>query len=200
MRELALHILDLLQNAREAGATMVHLTVEENPTEDRLIIEVKDNGRGMEKEKVDRVKDPFFTTRKTRHVGLGLPLLAAAAERCNGSLTIVSRPGRGTGIRAVFQLSHIDLVPLGELPKTLLAFLLGEPFCDLVYLRRRGKVFYYLDTFSIRREIEPASLSDPEIRQWLFDYLTEEEEYIALSVEASHEAATQTGREVNVQT
>ena len=98
MRELSLHVLDILQNAREAKATLVELTVDEDLAGDRLTIEVRDNGVGMTAETLQRVRDPFFTTRKTRHVGLGLPLFSAAAERCNGSLTLESAPGRQRSI------------------------------------------------------------------------------------------------------
>ena len=88
MRELSLHILDVLQNGREAGATEVRLTIDEDHSADRLSVTVEDNGRGMNEEIMERVLDPFFTTRKTRHVGLGLPLFAAAAQRCNGNLKL----------------------------------------------------------------------------------------------------------------
>lgn len=178
MRELALHILDVLQNAREAGATRVELTVEEDPKEDRLVIEVRDNGKGMDRQTVRNVLDPFFTTRKTRHVGLGLPLFAAAAEQCGGGLQIDSEPGRGTTVRAVFQLGHIDRAPLGDVAATILAFLLGEPPCDLVYARRRGDRRFRLDTRELRRELDPVPLSHPAVREWLKSYIEEGEQAV----------------------
>jgi signal transduction histidine kinase len=100
MRELSLHILDALENSREAGATAIELVVEEDTTADRLAITIRDNGRGMSQAQLDRIGDPFFTTRTTRHVGLGIPLFKAAAERCNGNLTVTSQPGRGTTLQA----------------------------------------------------------------------------------------------------
>lgn len=180
MKELSLHVLDILQNAREAGATLVHLTVEENLDEDRFSLEVRDNGRGMGEETVKRLKDPFFTTRRTRHVGLGLPLLAAAAERCNGSLAVESAPGQGTCVSAVFQWSHLDRAPLGDMAGTLMSFLLGEPFCDLVYVHRRGRNDYSLDTREVRRELHPVEITHPAAREWLAGTLSQAEEALGL--------------------
>lgn len=178
MRELALHILDVLQNAREAGATRVELTVEEDPTEDRLVIEVRDNGKGMDRQTVRKALDPFFTTRKTRHVGLGLPLFAAAAQQCGGGLEIDSEPGRGTRIRAVFRLGHIDRAPLGNVAATILSFLLGEPACDLVYTHRCADRIFHLDTREVRRELGPVPLSHPAVREWLESYIEEGEQAV----------------------
>jgi nitrogen-specific signal transduction histidine kinase len=126
MLELALHILDILQNAVEAGATGVELTIVEDEPADRLTITVADNGRGMDEQTVQRVQNPFYTTRTTRHVGLGIPLYAAAAETAAGGLTIRSQAGVGTTVEATFQLSHPDRQPLGDMAGTLLAFLLSD--------------------------------------------------------------------------
>lgn len=178
MRELALHILDVLQNAREAGATRVELVVEEDPAGDRLVIEVRDNGKGMDRQTVQKVLDPFYTTRKTRHVGLGLPLFAAAAEQCGGGLEIDSEPGRGTTVRAVFGLGHVDRAPLGNLAATILTFLLGEPACDLVYTRRRGGRSFRLDTREVRRELGSVPLSHPAVREWLESYIEQGEQAV----------------------
>jgi len=167
VRELSLHVLDLLQNAREAGATLVKLWVEEDRTQDRLRIRVEDNGKGMEAEDMKRARDPFFTTRKTRHVGLGLPLLAAAAERCNGSLTLASSPGEGTRVSVEFEHSHVDRAPLGDLAATLTAFLLGEPCCHLAVTHRRDENEWSLDTRPVLEAVAPAPLTHPAVREWL---------------------------------
>jgi anti-sigma regulatory factor (Ser/Thr protein kinase) len=135
MRELSLHILDILQNSVEAGATRVELTIDEDLAADRLTITIEDNGRGIPPEKLPALFDPFYTTRSTRHVGLGLPLLKAAAERCNGDVTVASEVGAGTTLTAAFQHSHLDRAPLGDLTGTLLTFVLGGA-CDLRYVHR----------------------------------------------------------------
>jgi hypothetical protein len=175
VRELSLHILDVLQNAREAGASLVKLTIDENVAADRLTITVEDNGRGMSEEMQKRALDPFFTTRTTRHVGLGLPLLAAAAERCDGGLKIASVLGQGTTVTAAFRRSHIDRAPLGDMTGTVVSFLMGEPVCDLVYHHRRDGDEFTLDTREVQQELGEVPLSHPAVREWLREYISEAE-------------------------
>jgi len=173
MRELSLHILDVLENALEAGATEVDLEIDEDLLADRLTITVRDNGRGMDAETARRALDPFFTTRTTRHVGLGLPLFAAAARRCEGDLGLDSSPGRGTVVTATFRHSHLDRAPLGDIAGTLLAFLLSERSAGLhfVYHHRVNGRSFDLDTAAIRAELEDIPLSHPLVREWLRGYI-----------------------------
>ncbi len=180
MRELALHVLDILRNTVDAGATHVTLIIEEDSARDRLTITVSDDGRGMTPETVAQVTNPFFTTRTTRHVGLGLPLLAAAAERAAGDLRIASTPGQGTTVEATFQLAHPDRQPLGDLPGTLLAFLLAEGAPQLRYEHRvmRGPAAsrtFRFDTAAIRAELGDVPLNHPAVVQWLAEFLAEGE-------------------------
>jgi len=195
VRELALHVLDLLQNAREAGATRVRLSVEEDRTRDRLTIRVEDNGRGMKEEAMRQARDPFYTTRTTRHVGLGLPLLAAAAERCDGSLALASVPGQGTRVTAEFRLSHLDRAPLGDLPGTLTAFLLGEPFCHLEVTHRRDGNEWSLDTRPVLDAIAPVPVSHPAVREWLTQTLHQAEARLDLPADRSPENGGRDGEE-----
>ncbi len=174
MRELSLHILDALENSLEAGADRVELVIEEDPEADRLHITIRDNGRGMSAEQLARAFDPFYTTRKTRHVGLGLPLFKAAAQRCNGDVTLDSREGQGTTLQATFQYSHIDRAPLGDMPRTLLVFLQGGA-CDLVYRHRVGEREFAFDTAEIRAALGGLPFSHPEVRRWLQAFLAEGE-------------------------
>jgi hypothetical protein len=174
MRELSLHILDVLQNSREAGATLIELTIEEDLLSDRLTIMVRDNGRGMNETQLARIFDPFYTTRKTRHVGLGLPLFKAAAERCNGDLTITSQLGKGTTLQATFEHSHIDRAPLGDLAGALLVVILGGT-CDIHYAHRvDGKEFEF-DTADIKAELGEVPLTHPEVRKWLQEFIADGE-------------------------
>ncbi len=179
MRELSLHILDVLENALTAGATCVDLIIEENLTTDRLTITVQDNGRGMDAEQLDNICDPFFTTRTTRHVGLGIPLFKAAAERCNGELTVTSQPGKGTTLRATFQHSHIDRAPLGDIEGTLLAFILSGT-CDLRYthqvdVHRMDSESFEFHTADIRAELGDIPLTHSAVRNWLQEFIIEGE-------------------------
>ena len=175
MRELSLHILDVLQNSLEAGATLVELVIEEDLAADQLVVTVQDNGRGMDEETLAQAIDPFYTTRKTRQVGLGIPLFQAAAERCNGSLRITSQVGKGTLLRAIFQHSHIDRAPLGDMTGTLLSFILGG-VCDLSYRHCVDGRQFTLSTTEIRAELGEASpFSHPAVREWLREYIAEGE-------------------------
>ncbi len=182
--ELALHILDVLQNTVEAGATQVSLSIVEQHAADQLCITVVDNGCGMDAATVARVFDPFFTSRATRHVGLGLPLFAAAAERAGGGLAIRSQPGAGTTVEAIFQLSHPDRQPLGNLADTLLAFLLAACAPELCYVHStdrapgNGAAVFEFDTASIRAELGGIPFTHPAVQQWLAEFLAEGEETI----------------------
>lgn len=174
MRELSLHILDILQNAVEAGATLVELTIEEDLASDRLTIVVRDNGRGIPADVLPHVFDPFYTSRTTRRVGLGLPLLKAAAERCAGDVTIVSEPGGGTTVQAVFQHSHLDRAPLGDIVGALLTFMLGSA-CDLAFTHRVDGREFTLDTRAVAAVLEETPLSHPQVVEWLRAYIAEGE-------------------------
>ncbi len=194
MRELALHILDVLENALEAGATQVNLAIIEDLEADLLTITVKDNGRGMDTQTANRTLDPFYTTRTTRHVGLGLPLFAAAARRCEGDLSVDSVPGQGTIVTAHFRHSHIDRAPLGNMTDTLLAFLLGSRGnLQLHYRHRVGAEAFELDTAALQAELGDVPFSHPKVRKWLHEYIAEGEAEMA-SQERGNHAETQEHR------
>ncbi|MBT9167494.1 MAG: Histidine protein kinase DivJ [Syntrophomonadaceae bacterium] len=126
MQELSLHVLDLLQNSAEAGANRVSLQISEDTRQNLLSIVVEDNGKGIQPEMLEKVSDPFSTTRTTRKVGLGLALLKATAESCGGKLAISSRVGVGTRVVASFRLDHIDRPPLGDIAGTVMVFITGR--------------------------------------------------------------------------
>jgi anti-sigma regulatory factor (Ser/Thr protein kinase) len=181
VRELALHVLDVLQNAVEAGATSVALEVEEDYAADRLIIAVSDNGRGIAPEALDKVTDPFYTTRSTRHVGLGLPLFAAAAERAGGGLKVRSQSGLGARLEATFMLSHPDRQPLGDLAGTLLTFLFASQAPDLRYVHKVGNEEFSFDTVVLRAQLDQVPLTHPAVQRWLAKFLAEGEAQLAHS-------------------
>lgn len=172
MRELSHHLLDLLENALEAGATRLHVCIAEDMEANLLTIEVIDNGRGMNAEEQVRALDPFYTTRATRHVGLGLPLLKEAAERCNGKMELHSEPGRGTKVRVTFQHDHIDRAPLGDIPSTLLGALLADrPAWDLEFVHRVDGREFRFNTQEIRSILGDIPFSEPLVRDWIDAYL-----------------------------
>lgn len=173
MRELSLHILDVLENSLEAGATRIELEIVEDSASNRLTINIQDNGRGMSEETLRRVGDPFFTTRTTRHVGLGIPLFRAAAQRCNGGLTITSQVGVGTRVQAVFELHHIDRAPLGDMKSTLLGTILSSRKSDLRYRHQVDERVFEFDTAEMREMLGDVPLTHPQVREWLEQFLTE---------------------------
>jgi len=119
MEDLSLHILDIAENALRAGAKNVFIRLTQSKKDDQLVLEVTDDGEGMSEENARRSLDPFFTTKPGRRLGLGLPLLAHAAEQAGGKIEVQSVLGRGTKVMAIFGLNHIDRVPLGNIEKTL---------------------------------------------------------------------------------
>jgi len=147
MQDLSLHILDVVENSIAASANWIKISIVEDTLRDLLSLEIADNGKGMDRETQQKALNPFFTTRTTRRVGLGLPLLAQAARESNGSFELDSQPGRGTTVRAVFRLSHPDRKPLGDIAETLLTILSGRPELDLKFeYKRDSKLVAALDS------------------------------------------------------
>jgi hypothetical protein len=167
MRELSLHILDVVENGITAGGNCIWIEVEEARKKDQLRIVIRDNGRGMPIEKLDNINDPFITSRTTRRVGLGLSLLSAATERCDGTLRVDTKPGKGTEVEATFCYYHIDRAPLGDIAATITTLIIGNPGIDFVYSHRIDGSDFSLDTREIRKEMEDLSLSDPVVIQHL---------------------------------
>lgn len=158
MEDLALHILDIAQNSIEAGATAIEIDLLEYPAVDQLIIEVRDNGRGMDPATVTRATDPFYTTRTTRKVGLGLSLLSEAARAAGGRVEIDSQPGVGSRVRAVFQYHHIDRAPVGDMETTLMVLLAGHPGLDIRFKHCAGSEVFELDARLVHAAgADPAS-------------------------------------------
>lgn len=179
MKEISLHILDIVQNSITARATRLDLLLEEQSGTLKLVI--ADNGCGMPPELLARVSDPFTTTRTTRKIGLGIPLLRMSAEMSGGSLSIESIPGVGTTLTAVFHTDHIDCPPLGNMASTLALTIQGAPELDVVYLHRKDGREFRLDTMELREQLgDGISLAEPEIALWIQEYVQEQEE--ALSV------------------
>ena len=174
MKEIALHALDIIQNSLAAEASRLQITLDE--AGDEITFTVADNGRGMSPELLARVSDPFTTTRTTRKMGLGLPLLRLAAEQTGGRLDIESTEGVGTTVRALFCAEHIDCPPVGDMAGTITLLIQGAPKLELTYTHQVGERAFRLDTRQIRAELgEDVSPAEPEVILWLRDYLQEQE-------------------------
>ncbi len=167
MRELSLHLLDIAENGVSAGAQNITITIVEDLRTDRLRLTVEDDGRGMDAAMVEQVTNPFITTRTTRKVGLGIPLLKLAAEMCNGGLTVESTPNVGTTVNVDFQRSHIDRMPLGDVAGTMLSLLVGWPQVHWVLRYRVDDEEFVFDDAPIKEELGDLPLSDPEVLKFL---------------------------------
>jgi len=167
MLELSLHIMDLMQNSLAAGATRIEIRIHEALKEDRLTIEIQDNGRGIPKEILSRVTDPFVTSRKARAVGLGLPLFKKAAESCGGGMEVYSKIGCGTRVVAWFQLDHFDRAPLGNIGETMGVLITGNPGVDFIYEHHVDGKTYRLETLEMKRVLGSISLDDPAVLEFV---------------------------------
>ncbi len=156
-----MHILDIVENSLAAGACRIEIRIVEDLPDDRMSIEIVDDGCGMDEKMLGQVLDPFFTTRTTRRFGLGLPLLKEACRVSDGSLCVESQPGRGTRVQATFQHSHIDRKPLGNIGDTLITLIAGHPEVDLLYEHRRNRALFVLDTREIKEGLGDVPLNTP---------------------------------------
>ena len=185
MREIALHLLDIAENSAAAESTKVSIEVREDLVNDRLIASVIDDGRGMDAETAQNVQDPFYTTRTTRNVGLGIPLLKLAAEQAEGRFSLQSEPGKGTRVEAEFRHSNIDRMPLGDLASTFLTVLISHPNIHWTFVYRttdktgdsRDFVF---DDADLKSELGGLSLTEPEVLTFVRGMLEEGIEALAL--------------------
>lgn len=173
MRELALHILDIAENSISAGADRIRILVEENLAKDQLRIRIEDNGKGIDKETLARITDPFVTSRQTRKVGLGIPFFKAAAEACEGTFNIQSTPGHGTTVEASFKHSHIDRMPLGDLTGTLLILIIGSPEIHWVFEYQVDGQHYIFDDKPIKQILMGIPLSEPAVMKFIRQELEE---------------------------
>jgi len=163
VEDISLHILDIAENALKASATRIEISVIEDLEQDRLTIHILDNGKGMDEKMVQTVTDPFVTTRTERRVGLGLPLLAESARMAGGNIKIKSDPGKVTSIEADFIYSHIDRKPLGDMVRTMMVLIAGNPDIDFSYHHQNGDRSYCLDTTELRKTLEEIPINHPEV-------------------------------------
>lgn len=178
MKELSLNILDITQNSTKAGATLVEISIEEKNNILTLII--KDNGSGMTPEVLASVRSPFYTTRTTRKVGMGIPLLQFAAEQTGGSLNIESThislypDSHGTTVTAVFYKNHIDFTPLGDVISTVITLIQGHPDVDFLFKHTGEGLEVLFDTRDIREVLEGVPLDNYEVLVWIKENLEEQ--------------------------
>ncbi|HSL31670.1 MAG TPA: ATP-binding protein [Anaerolineales bacterium] len=168
MREIALHLLDIAENSVAAASKNISLHVHEDLYHDRLSACVIDDGRGMDAATAQRVQDPFYTTRTTRNVGLGIPLLKLAAEMSEGTFSLQSEPGMGAWVEAEFRHSHIDRMPLGDLSATFLTLLVSHPQINWTFLYRvtdqdKQSRDFLLESAELKSQLGEISFTEPEV-------------------------------------
>ncbi|MBQ6848602.1 MAG: sensor histidine kinase [Clostridia bacterium] len=178
MKDLSLNLLDIAENSVKAGATLTQLLITEQ--DGVLTFRVVDDGCGMTEEVLKGVTDPFYTTRTTRKVGLGLPLLRMAAEQTGGNMEVASRhkdshpDNHGTEVTAVFHTDHIDCPPVGDLVATVTTLIQGHPDTDFHFVHTIGEKQVELDTRQLREILGEVSLAAFEVLQWISGYLSDQ--------------------------
>ena len=177
MKEIILHVLDLAENSVCAGAKTIQIDISENLDKDILAASIEDDGRGMDQEMAQKVADPFYTSRTTRNVGLGIPLLKEAAEACDGGMRILSKPGTGTRVEVSFRHSHIDRMPLGDLPATFTELIIMHPevhwvFRYLVRCAGEERAFDF-DDKPVKKILEDIPLTHPDVLAYFGKMLEE---------------------------
>lgn len=173
MRELSLNVLDIAQNSISANASVIEIEVIEKTAEHTMLIGIYDNGMGMTPEQVESVKDPFFTTRTTRKVGMGIPLFKLAAEQTGGSLSIESQVGVGTRVKTVFKTDSIDFTPLGDIESTIITLISMNTDRDFIYRYKVDENEFVLSTQELKAVLGDVPLSEPSVVQWIKEYLHE---------------------------
>lgn len=173
MRDLSLHLLDIIQNSISANADSIVITIYVDKLKDELGIVVDDNGKGMDKEFLDKVTDPFVTTRKTRKVGIGIPLLKSTAELAGGKLLLNSIKGKGTILEAIFRISHIDRLPIGDISETLVSLIVANPNIRFKLLMQNGDESFDVDTYEIKKRLVDVPITEYNVLSWIREYIDE---------------------------
>lgn len=178
MPEISLNILDVAENSVKAKASLICIEVKADTKADTLTVIIKDDGCGMSPEQLSRVEDPFFTTRTTRKVGLGVPFFKLAALQSEGSFDISSAEGKGTTVTAVFGLSNIDRMPLGDMTSTIHTLVTFNEKNDFLYTYSIDDRSFTLDTREFREILGGVSFTEPDVSAYIKDYLSENEKEV----------------------
>jgi len=168
MQDISLHILDIVENSINAGASLIEVTLNEDLKKNRLSLTIKDNGKGIEKKNLKNILDPFYTTKKGGRIGLGLPILAQAAKEAYGVLKVISSVETGTVITAVFVHDHIDRKPLGDISETLIDLVAADGLkLDIIYSHNKNGDSFVFDTREIKKELQEVNIDNPTILKFL---------------------------------
>ena len=173
MQELSLNVLDVAENSVRANASLIRIGVEEDAAADRLTITIQDNGKGMTREQVETVIDPFYTTRTTRKVGLGVPFFKMAALMTGGDFSIRSQVGKGTEVKAVFGLTHIDRMPLGNMADTMCILMGCNEQINFSFTYQVGEEVFSVSTAQLQEILDGVPLNSPQVMEFIRGYIKE---------------------------
>lgn len=173
MKEISMHILDIAMNSIKADASLLEIKIEDSKKYNRLTISIADNGKGMSGDVIKRVTNPFYTSRTTRKVGLGLPMLKEACERCRGYLKIESKIGFGTTIFCYFERDNIDRAPLGNMGETIMTIINSADNCELIYTHITDAGSFVFSTEEIKSILEGMDINDTNVLIWIKEYINE---------------------------
>lgn len=171
MRDLSLHILDIVQNSIKAKASAITVYIGQKNEKNCLVMEIIDDGMGMEPDFLLKAEDPFVTTRTTRKIGLGISLLKESALKSGGDFKIISEKNKGTKVVAIFPINHIDRLPLGDVSETFIALLTANPGIRFVFLMDSKNGEFRLDTEEIQENLEGVSIMEFQVLNWLKEYM-----------------------------
>lgn len=181
MKELAMHVYDLMENSTAANSTEVRLTIRDSKQDNVYAFTIEDNGKGMTSEFLAKVTDPYTTSRTTRKVGLGLPLIKMNSEHCGGGMNIASEVGRGTTLNFWFQHDHWDRPPMGDLAGTIVMLCAAHEDIHIIYRHITDSDEFVFDTEEIKEALDGMSMNDVKVFKWLKDMVQENLEAIGYS-------------------
>ena len=174
MEELCYHIIDIVQNSISANSKNIKIKLKESDKEDLILIEIKDDGKGMDAETLENVQDPFYTTKSGKKVGLGIPILKETAIHCEGSFKMESHIGKGTLVSAIFKKSNIDVPPIGEVKDTILTSIVGNDHCNIDITYENDNGIFDISTKKIKEQIGDLHITHPYVIKFLKEFIDKE--------------------------
>lgn len=173
MQDIAMYLLDITNNSIRANSTLIEIHLIDSIQSNRLYLEIKDNGNGMSEEVMKRVIDPFYTTRTTRKIGLGVAFFKELANQCNGEFHLESKVNIGTTISVNIPKKHWDTPPLGDIPESLITLIQADETIRYIYHYESDSIDFIVDTSEVKKILEDVSILDPSILLWIKDYIKE---------------------------
>lgn len=173
MKDISQHILDIVQNSISANATQIEVTINNSIKNNIYELTISDNGKGMNNETLEKVIDPFYTSRTTRKVGLGIPLLKQNSELTGGTFSITSQIGIGTKVKAIFVNNNIDKLPDGDISGSIVLLVITNPNIDFIYTYKTDIGDYIFNTIKIKQVLGDMPITQPEVRKYLIEMINE---------------------------